>query len=151
MPTITGTAFGRTVVFAQLSARPAVLPPGPVLTEMRDFARARRFDELLDSLVEGPEQPGMAGARERPLVIGWGRQDRVCFPGQARKAMALFPHARLVWFDPCGHFPHWDRSRETIDRILRGAAQALAAFPARPERRRLGPNARSGATAGVRC
>ncbi len=122
MPLITGNPVGRSVLFAQLSAKPSALPPGPVLTEMRDFARARRFDELLDSLADGPDQLGLFGERERPIVIVWGRQDKVCFPGQAEKALALFPHARLVWFDHCGHFPHWDRPRETIDCILRATA-----------------------------
>ncbi len=122
MPLITGIPVGRSVLFAQLSARPAALPSGPVLTEMRDFARARRFDELLGSLADGPDQRGLFAERERPLVIVWGRQDKVCFPGQADKAMALFPHARRVWFDPCGHFPHWDRPQETIDCILRATA-----------------------------
>jgi pimeloyl-ACP methyl ester carboxylesterase len=119
MPFITHNPVGRSVLFAQLSAKPAALPPGPILSEMRDFARARRFDELLTSLADGPDQQGVAAERERPLVIGWGRQDKVCFPGQADKAMALFPHARLVWFDHCGHFPHWDQPKETIDCILR--------------------------------
>ncbi len=119
MPFIIHNPVGRSVLFAQLSAKPAALPPGPILSEMRDFARARRFDELLTSLADGPDQQGVAAERERPLVIGWGRQDKVCFPGQADKAMALFPHARLVWFDHCGHFPHWDQPKETIDCILR--------------------------------
>jgi pimeloyl-ACP methyl ester carboxylesterase len=126
MPLITNNPVGRSVLFAQLSAKPAALPPGPVLMEMRDFARARSFDELLGSLAEGPGQLGIAGERERPLVIVWGRQDKVCFPGQADKAMALFPHARLVSFDHCGHFPHWDLPQETIDCILRATAEALA-------------------------
>ncbi len=122
MPLITGNPLGRAVLFAQLSAKPTALPAGATLTEMRDFARARRFDELLDSLADGPEQQGLSGERERPLVIVWGRQDKVCFPTQADRAMALFPHASLVWFDHCGHFPHWDRPAETIDCILRATA-----------------------------
>lgn len=122
MPLITGNPLGRAVLFAQLSARPMALPPGPTLTEMRDFARARRFDELLDSLADGPAQQGLTAERDRPLVIGWGRQDKVCFPGQADRALALFPHARLVWFDPCGHFPHWDQPKATIDCILQATA-----------------------------
>jgi len=70
MPLITANPVGRSVLFAQLSAKPSALPPGPILTEMRDFARARRFDELLDSLAEGPDQLGLFSERERPLVIG---------------------------------------------------------------------------------
>lgn len=122
MPLITGNPIGRAVLFAQLSAKPAALPSEPILVEMRDYARATRFDALLESLAEGPDQLGISGERERPLILLWGRQDKVCFPGQADKAMSLFPHARLVWFDQCGHFPHWDRPQDTINCILRATA-----------------------------
>lgn len=118
MRAITGSSLGRTLLFPQFSARPWRLSPQATLDEMRDYAQATRFDELLHSLAHGPEQEGMPLAPSRPLVIGWGRQDRVCFPGQSRKAMALFPHAQLHWFDHCGHFPHWDQPQETVDLIL---------------------------------
>lgn len=118
MPTITGSSLGRTLLFPQFSAKPWSLSPQPTLDEMRDYARATRFDELLRSLAHGPEQEGMPQAPSRPLVIGWGRQDHVCFPGQSRKAMTLFPHAQLHWFDRCGHFPHWDQPEKTVDLIL---------------------------------
>lgn len=51
-------------------------------------------------------------------MIGWGRRDRVCFPRQAKRALALFPDAQLHWFDRCGHFPHWDAPAETAQLIL---------------------------------
>ena len=54
----------------------------------------------------------------KPLVIGWGRLDRVCFPRQAARAQQLFPDARLHWFERCGHFPHWDAPEETARLIL---------------------------------
>ena len=117
MPTITGSPLGRTLLFPQFSAKPWRLSPQATLDEMRDYARATRFDELLRSLAHGPEQEGMPAAPSRPLFIGWGRQDRVCFPGQSRKAIALFPHAQLHWFDHCGHFPHWDQPGQAVELI----------------------------------
>ena len=117
MPTITGSPLGRTLLFPQFSAKPWRLSPQATLDEMRDYAQATRFDELLRSLAHGPEQEGMPAAPSRPLVIGWGRQDHVCFPGQSRKAIALFPHAQLHWFDHCGHFPHWDQPEQTVELI----------------------------------
>ena len=54
----------------------------------------------------------------KPLVIGWGRIDRVCLPRQAARAQQLFPDARLHWFERCGHFPHWDAPEETARLIL---------------------------------
>ncbi len=51
-------------------------------------------------------------------VIGWGRQDRVCFVSQARRAQILFPDARLHWFAHSGHFPHWHVPQETVELIF---------------------------------
>lgn len=87
---------------------------------MRSYNASPVFDELLHNLAYGEEQQGAArGSITKPLVIGWGRQDRVCFPSQAKKALQLFPDAKLYWFKSCGHFPHWDKPAETAALILR--------------------------------
>ena len=111
------------MLLAQFSRRPWALDPAVVLEEMRSYARAPAFDELLHQLAYGEEQEGAAsGSIEAPLVIGWGRNDRVCFTSQAKRALALFPNARLHWFERCGHFPHWDAPQETVRLILSTAA-----------------------------
>jgi hypothetical protein len=95
---------------------------------MRTFAASPSFDELLRRLAFGePQQGAPAGTVPAPLVIGWGRQDRVCFPQQARRALALFPDARLHWFENCGHFPQWDAPDETVRLVL--AATGGRALP----------------------
>lgn len=119
MPAVTASALGRSLLLAQFSAHPARLDRDVVLTEMRSFARSTLFDPLLKSLAYGPPQAGVpTGASRPPIVIGWGRRDRVCFPGQAVRAMQLFPDARLHWFEECGHFPQWDRPAETVRLVL---------------------------------
>ncbi len=129
MPLLTRSRLGRTLLFAQFSAKPWKLSPTATLTEMRTFAAAPSFDALLDQLVDGPPQLGMAGETPaNPITIVWGRQDRVCFPDQAKRAQALFPTARLVWFEGCGHFPHWDVPIQTARLIL----SSTAALPAAP-------------------
>lgn len=117
MPAITRSAIGRTLLLAQLSARPWALAPEVALTEMRMFAQSPSFDPLLKSLVYGPPQQGTTHTRA-PLVIGWGRKDRVCLPRQAARAMRRFPSARLHWFERSGHFPHWDAPEETVRLVL---------------------------------
>lgn len=116
---LTQFAFSRSLLLAQFSASPWHLNPRLVFDELKGYATAPTFDELLYNLAYGEEQKGLAkGKAQQPLMIGWGRQDRVCFPGQAEKALELFPDAKLHWFDQCGHFPHWDKPQQTIDLIL---------------------------------
>ncbi len=121
IPAITGNPVGRTALLAQFSARPWAVPADVALTEMRTFAEGPSFIPLLRSLVHGPAQEGAAaGSTPGPITIGWGRQDRVCLPRQAERAMAKFPGARLHWFERSGHFPHWDTPREAAAVILAG-------------------------------
>jgi len=118
MPFLTGNAFTRTLLLTQFSARPWDLAPELALSEMRSFANSVGFLPLLDQLVNGPPQEGAPDLPSQKIVIVWGRQDYVCFPNQAVRAQRLFPHARCVWFDSCGHFPHWDQPLRTAHLIL---------------------------------
>lgn len=119
MPALTGNPVGRTALFAQFSARPWHLPSGLALDEMRAFAASPSFDQLLCQLAYGERQQGATrGSVQAPLVIGWGRHDRVCPPQQAPRALALFPDARLHWFAHSGHFPQWDGPEETVRLVL---------------------------------
>lgn len=134
MPAISRSKVARTMLLGQFSRRPWALDPAVVLEEMRSYARAPAFDELLYQLAYGEEQEGAArGSIEAPLVIGWGRNDRVCFTSQAKRALVLLPDARLHWFERCGHFPHWDSPQETVRLILNAAERqtepATAAAP----------------------
>lgn len=123
MPSLTASAVGRTLLFAQFSARPWKLPPKLMLDEMRSYAASPSFDELLFQLAYGePQQAARRYSIKAPLVIGWGRRDRVCFPSQAKRALDLFPDARLHWFENSGHFPQWDVPRETARLILASTA-----------------------------
>ena len=71
------------------------------------------------------------------MTIGWGRQDRLCLPIQAKRASAAFPGATMHWFEHSGHFPLWDQPEETIQLVLdatgephAGAAATLVQGPA---------------------
>lgn len=119
MPALTASAAGRAVLFAQFSAHPTQLPAALALAEARSNADCTSFDALLSDLTGGPMQEGVApGVIRAPMVIGWGRKDRVTLPAQAARAENRFPDARLHWFEECGHFPHWDRPEETVRLIL---------------------------------
>lgn len=119
MPRIARSSIGRTLLLAQFSARPWKLSPELVLDEMRSFAKSPVFDELLYNLAYGePQKAAPPDSIKQPLVIGWGRRDRVTLPSQAQRALNLFPDARLHWFKHCGHFPQWDKPAETVSLIL---------------------------------
>ncbi|MCB2410543.1 alpha/beta fold hydrolase [Hymenobacter lucidus] len=119
MPALMQSAVGRTALLPQFSARPWAVDGDQAQDEMYSFAHTPVFGELLDALAHGEvQQPAPAGSITAPLVIGWGRHDRVCLPDQSRRALAKFPDARLYWFDHCGHFPQWDQPAEAARLIL---------------------------------
>ncbi len=122
MPALTGNPVGRTLLFAQLSARPWRLPADVMLDEMRSYAASASLDEVFRELVHGPRQEG-AASTPGAVTIGWGRQDRVTVPSQARRAQELFPQARLEWFEDCGHFPHWDQPEAAARLILQSTGE----------------------------
>jgi pimeloyl-ACP methyl ester carboxylesterase len=120
MPFIARHAATRTLLLAQLSARPWKLPSDAVLTEMRTFAATPVFDDVVRELASGPLQAGTTRPPGR-IAIGWGRDDRLLLPRQAKRAQAAFPDARLHWFPDCGHFPQWDQPDDTVRLILETA------------------------------
>ncbi|GAC1407967.1 MAG: alpha/beta fold hydrolase [Candidatus Velthaea sp.] len=119
LPLLTANPITRTLLFAQFSARPWALSRQVALDELRTFVAGPSFDSILHDLVGGPPQAGApAGTLRKPLVVGWGRADRVCIPQQAARVVRAFPDARLHWFERSGHFPHWDAPAETVRLIL---------------------------------
>ena len=114
------SAAGRSLLLFQFTANASALPPQLVLDEMRSYAACPSFNELLSNLAYGEKQQGAPlHSITTPLVIGWGRKDRVCFPRQAKVAINLFPDAKMHWFENSGHFPHWDVPQQTVDLILK--------------------------------
>ncbi|WP_228243306.1 alpha/beta fold hydrolase [Porphyrobacter sp. GA68] len=114
---ITGNVAGRTVLLAQLSARPWALDPAFVARELKSLADTPTVNSLVKDLANGAMQEGPAKTAA-PVVIGWGRKDRLCLPQQADRAMKAFPEATLHWFERSGHFPMWDQPEETVRVIL---------------------------------
>ena len=119
LPSLLGSPVGRTLLLAQLSARPWALSPGTVLPDVRGLADAPATGAALDALTKGPKQQGArAGTVPGRVTIGWGRRDLVTVPRQAARARELFPDAVLHWFERCGHFPQWDAPRKATRLIL---------------------------------
>ena len=117
LPAITGNVAGRTALMAQLSARPWALDPPFVARELKSLADTRTVNSLVKDLANGAMQEGPADTA-KPVVIGWGRKDRLCLPQQADRAIKAFPEATLHWFEHSGHFPMWDQPEEAVRVIL---------------------------------
>ena len=118
LPALARSKLARTALLAQLSVRPWALEPRVIATELIGLSNTPTFDALVRDLAEGQEQTGPAAASTGRLVIGWGRQDRLCLPRQAIRAKEAFPSANLHWFESSGHFPMWDMPEETVAIIL---------------------------------
>ena len=119
LPSLLGSPVGRSVLLAQLSARPWALSRETVLPDVRGLADAPATGAALDALIKGPKQQGApAGTVPGRVTIGWGRRDLVTVPKQAARAVELFPDAVLTWFERCGHFPQWDAPHEAARLIL---------------------------------
>lgn len=118
LPALTRNTASRTMLLAQLSARPWALDGDLVGAELASFADTPTFQTLVQDLAFGPLQEGPAAPGSGPVTIGWGRHDRLCLPVQAERAQAAFPGARLVWFEKSGHFPMWDEPDETLAAIF---------------------------------
>ena len=109
----------RALLLAQLSSRPTDIPADLAHEELRGYARSPVFESCLRELAYGRPQRGVTvHSILHPLLIVWGKQDRVCFPSEAKRARAFFPNADFQWLDDCGHFPHWDQPEKTARLIL---------------------------------
>jgi pimeloyl-ACP methyl ester carboxylesterase len=119
LPSLLDSPAGRTLLLAQLSARPWALSRETVLPDIFGLADAPATDAAMDALTKGPKQRGApAGTVPGRVTVGWGRRDLVTVPRQAARATDLFPDAVLHWFERCGHFPQWDAPHEATRLIL---------------------------------
>lgn len=66
-----------------------------------------------------------------PMLIVWGRQDRILPVTHVKAARARYPHATFHVFDRCGHFPHIERADAFCD-LVRAFAASVRACEAPP-------------------
>ncbi len=98
----------------------APLPPSFVA---RDILAHRLREEwivrrTLESLGAGRDWlDGTLGRADMPVLIVWGRQDRLIPVAYAARLEAEFPHAELKVLDGCGHVPMAD-CPEAFDRAV---------------------------------
>lgn len=57
-----------------------------------------------------------------PVMVVWGREDRVLEPSNAEKFRAALPAARVEVVAECGHVPHLEQPGRLRDLVMDFAA-----------------------------
>ncbi len=116
---ITASRVTASALFWSYSTQLRSVPRQVLVEQLEDYGRARRFWAVLHSL----RQPDGSGDEvTTPVVVGWGRQDRICRPSGVKILLKRFPGATVDWMDHCGHLPQWDQPEQMVALILRGTA-----------------------------
>jgi pimeloyl-ACP methyl ester carboxylesterase len=55
---------------------------------------------------------------QQPVLILWGRCDRILGTKAAPRFEQLLPKSQLVWIENCGHVPHLEKPQITAENIL---------------------------------
>lgn len=109
----------RRLLMLQLSANPFKIPMRFLAGEMEGLNRSPAYDSLIQSLVHKNKSKGIPKTDYvQPVVICWGKQDKLCPPSQAKRAQLMHPGASMYWFKKCGHFPQWDSPGELVKLVL---------------------------------
>ncbi|MCA1992750.1 MAG: alpha/beta fold hydrolase [Coleofasciculus sp. S288] len=89
-------------------------------TPARDRGAAATFSALMKAMTSaefGPRVKAILPNLNIPILLMWGRQDRMIPPQLARQFAALNPNLELVEIDNAGHCPH-DECPERVNQVL---------------------------------
>lgn len=104
-PQLAATAFGRTVMFSWLAAHPTRVRPEDAVADLDGLIRAL---PTLRGLFKQAYGFDAEISPDVPVTIAWSARDRVLFPGEARRAQRMIPHASVFTLENCGHVPMID-------------------------------------------
>ena len=116
---LTASGLGRRILLGQAMAHPDRLAPEIATLAARNLAVS---PGLLQTLALTSRERLLSGAGITvPVTIAWGSRDRLYFPGQARRVLAMIPQARLVTLEDCGHIPTFDDPDQVTKVLLAGS------------------------------
>ena len=101
--------------FVDLSYRMAALPGAQqaVLKTLRSAGNLfGQYDDTYRPIVDN------LGSIESPVLIIWGRQDRVLPVAHGQAAVTRLPNARLEILEDCGHLPMLEQTQRFNESIL---------------------------------
>jgi haloalkane dehalogenase len=90
-------------------------------TPARDRGAAQAFSHILQAMIRpqfGPRVSTILPKLDLPILLIWGRQDRMVPAGFAQIFANLNPRLRLVELDEAGHCPH-DECSEIVNQTIR--------------------------------
>ncbi|MBF6464788.1 alpha/beta hydrolase [Nocardia beijingensis] len=108
LPSVLGTAAGRTVFLSLVFGKPWALDAKVAVDTALGAADAAGFDEAIASFtdVRPPESRALA---DIPVTIAWGSRDiLLTYATQSRKARRVLPDAEHVTLHGSGHTPFFD-------------------------------------------
>ena len=85
----------------------------------RSFVRTLREGVGLLGSRNRSETERLARRFDKPVLVLWGKQDRVFPTEQAERAAALLPRSELELIDACGHYPQWEQPEAFADAVER--------------------------------
>ena len=122
LPRLVESAAGRTLLTAQLVARPTAVPPAEMLGAVEGLIDCDGFEETRKALFDYVWTS--RDALSVPATVAWGAKDRLLLPWQARRAEAWIPGIRSFELPGCGHVPCWDNPPLVARTILEGTSLA---------------------------
>lgn len=102
--------------------------PAAITTELvdiliapaQDRGAAATFSALFKAMTSaefGPNVKTILPTLDIPMLLLWGRKDRMIPPSSARQLAALNPNLKLIELDDAGHCPH-DECPELVNQML---------------------------------
>jgi pimeloyl-ACP methyl ester carboxylesterase len=110
--------------------RRRILEERLVAPDFPDFARA--VARSLAGVLRAEPQP--LERVTQPVLVAWGRQDRLVPLRRSRELLRRIPHARLHVLEQCGHLPMLEQPRAFNTVVAEFLRAALAAPRPRPRR-----------------
>jgi pimeloyl-ACP methyl ester carboxylesterase len=120
LPALAGSAVGRSMLLAQMRARPWRLPADEVIADVEAFVDAPWVDRALEAF-GGYRFDNGDQLRGVPVTIAWGTRDWLLIPRQAARARRMLPWARHVTLRGCGHLPFHDDPAAVAAVLLDGS------------------------------
>jgi pimeloyl-ACP methyl ester carboxylesterase len=127
VPVVARTRAGRHLMFADAGGRAAQLRPADAVALMTALGRwplAARIHEFLADDDGHYRTAAELAVVDGPVLLLWGRRDKIVPLHQAEHFTASLPRVDLVELPGVGHFPHLDAPDSIADAILAFVSRA---------------------------